>query len=244
MPNKNRQELYNLFTTGNKPTQDDFADLIDSMVNIVDDGIGVSEKGNPLELVQQGTKERYLDLSSAHGSPVWRISAQSGKGTHGLNFATADEKSRFFIRKDNGCIGINNGDPKAKLHITPDSGTTLLVEDLSGHPLLQIDADGNVGIGTEPEKSFGVSLGGKVNFTDNASLNGSLSVEKGVIIKDGAVIETGRLEAKSGLTVNGGAGINGKLTAQQGLTVNQGITVETGQLAAKGGLTVNGGAVG
>ena len=244
MPNKNRQELYNLFTTGNKPTQDDFADLIDSTINILDDGVGVAERGEPLELVQQGTKQRFLDFSSAKDSPVWRISAQSEKASNGLNLATPDEKSRLFIRKDNGYIGINNGDPKAKLHIRPDEGSTLQVDDLAGHPLLQIEADGTVGICTEPQESFTVSVGGNVNFKDNASLNGSLSVNSGVIMNNGAVVETGNLEAKNGLTVNGGAVIEtGKLEVEKGLTVSGGITVETGNLEAKNGLAVDGGVV-
>src|SRR5690554_701736 len=102
MASKKRKELYDLFQTGSKPTQDDFADLIDSMVNITDDGIGVSEKGRPIELVQQGTKERYLDFSSAKDQPVWRVNAQSTNQISGLNVSTADDKSRLFIKKENG----------------------------------------------------------------------------------------------------------------------------------------------
>ena len=58
MPVKRRQELYDLFTTGNRPTQDDFTDLIDSMINIAEDGIGGPEKGKPIVFDAEGTREK------------------------------------------------------------------------------------------------------------------------------------------------------------------------------------------
>ena len=44
MAKKNRQTLREKFRRGSMPSQDDFGDLIDSMMNIMDDGI---EKSAP-----------------------------------------------------------------------------------------------------------------------------------------------------------------------------------------------------
>lgn len=264
MATKNRKELYDLFRTGNKPTQDDFADIIDSMVNIVDDGIGVSERGRPLEIVHQGTKQRFLDLSSAKDQPVWRIGAQSNTGVNGLNVTTADDKSRLFVKREDGSIGINNENPQAKLHITPDHGLALQVDDNQQQTAFVIDSSGKIGIGTTIQDNFKVAIDGKVNLRGETVLsspvhaeNGitvsgaKIAAERGINVKNGATVETGLLEAKDGmavsgkaLTANAGATVRGlPLDAQNGLIVEKGARIENGSLEAKAGLVVNGGAV-
>jgi hypothetical protein len=63
------------------------------------------------------------------------------------------------------------------------------------------------------------------------------------VIKEGAVIESGRLEAKEGLSVDGGAVITGGvLEAREGLSV-QGPTAFSNQIASDGLLTAKGGVV-
>ncbi len=240
MPSKNRQELYDLFVTGSKPTQDDFADLIDSMVNSADDGIGAAEKGEPMEIVQQGAKDRLLDFSRVKGNPVWRVGAQAN-GNNGLNIATADEKSRIFIRKENGCIGINNSAPQAKLHVTPESDTALQVDNRTGNPVFVVE-NNNISIGATVQEGYQLTVGGKVDVKDNAVFEGSLTVSQGVNVSNGAVIQTGKLEAKEGIKANAGLTLeSGKLDAKDGLTVNGGAVVQSGTLEVKGGMTVAGG---
>ena len=240
MPSKNRQELYDLFVTGSKPTQDDFADLIDSMVNSADDGIGAAEKGEPMEIVQQGAKDRLLDFSKVKGNPVWRVGAQAD-GNNGLNIATADEKSRVFIRKENGCIGINNSAPQAKLHVTPESDTALQVDNRTGNPVLVVE-NNNISIGATVQEGYQLTVGGKVDVKDNAVFEGSLAVSQGMNVSNGAVIQTGKLEAKEGIKANAGLTLeSGKLDAKDGLTVNGGALVQSGTLEVKGGMTVAGG---
>ncbi len=240
MPSKNRQELYDLFVTGSKPTQDDFADLIDSMVNSADDGIGAAEKGEPMEIVEQGTQDRLLDFSSVKGNPVWRVGAQAN-GKNGLNIATADEKSRVFIRKENGCIGINNSAPQAKLHVTPESDTALQVDDRTGNPVFVVE-NNNISIGTTVQEGYQLTVGGKVDVKDNAVFEGSLTVSQGMNVSNGAVIQTGKLEAKEGIRANAGLTLeSGMLDAKNGLTVNGGAVVQSGTFEVKGGMTVDGG---
>lgn len=260
MPIKKREELYELFTTGNKPTQDDFVDLIDSMINIAEDGIGISEKGRPMEIVEQGNNRRLLDFSSSRDTPIWRINAQSADGNRsGLNISSAN-RSRLFIRQDNGFTGINNDAPGAKLHITPDHGPALRVDDTTSKTSFVIDADGRIGIGTEIENDYRLSVDGKVCLKGETTMKSPVYAEDGIIVRgaklhseqgisvyNGASVETGQLEAKEGLTVtgalnaNGGVVVNGlPLEAKKGLLVKEGATIESGVFRANAGLEVSG----
>lgn len=261
MPIKKREELYELFATGNKPTQDDFIDLIDSMINIAEDGIGISEKGRPMEIVEQGDQKRLLDFSSSRDTPIWRINAQSADGNRrGLNISSAN-RSRLFIRQDNGFIGINNEAPGAKLHISPDNGPALQVDDAAGRPSLVIEAEGRIGIGTEPEDDYRLSVDGKALLKGETTMQspvyaekgvtvrgGKLIAEQGISVRNGVTVESGQLAAKAGLTVtgvlnaDGGVIVNGlPLETKKGLLVKEGATIESGLFRANAGLEVNGG---
>jgi hypothetical protein len=264
MGSKSREDLYKLFKTGNKPTEDDFADLIDSMINIAEDGIGVSEKGEPMELVQQGTKQRWLDFSSSKDSPVWRINAQSESGVNGLNVATADSTSRLYLKRENGFIGVNNDAPDAQLHIAAASGAALQVDCGAGRTALVIDGDGNLGIGTTSAADCRVTVDGKVKLQGETTIDGAvlaqkgltvsgatLTAEQGLRIENGATIENGLLAAKAGLTVSGealnvnaGAIVSGlALQARNGLNVTDGAVIETGTLEAQAGGVFSGAAL-
>jgi hypothetical protein len=215
MPIKPRQELYDKFLTGNKPTQDDFVDLIDSAINIAEDGIGISGIGKPMELIEQGTARRYLDFSSSKENPVWRFGAQSNAGgRNGLNISY-NNNSKFFIRQETGSTGINTDDPAAMLHIVADGGTALRVDDMANNPLILVDTNGSIGIGAANRELQQVTING------NIQLNGASSID-------------GTLKIQNGLTVNG------HITTQQGLVVHEGITVQNGLVTAQAGLTVTG----
>jgi hypothetical protein len=48
MPQQNRVSLKSYFLTGSKPTQNNFGDLIDSMINLKEDAISLDPTGNPV----------------------------------------------------------------------------------------------------------------------------------------------------------------------------------------------------
>ncbi|MGD9153995.1 MAG: hypothetical protein PVG90_00630, partial [Bacillota bacterium] len=264
MGSKSREDLYKLFTTGNKPTEDDFADLIDSMINIAEDGIGVSEKGEPMELLQQGNKYRWLDFSSSKDNPVWRVNAQSETGGNGLNVATADSASRLYIKRENGFIGVNNDAPDAQLHIAAASGAALQVDYGDDRTALVVDGDGNLGIGTTSVDDYRVVVDGKVKLQGETTIDdavlaqkgltvsgAALTAEQGLSVQNGATIVSGLLEAKAGMTVTGkalnanaGAIISGlALHAQNGVNVTNGAVIETGMLEAQAGGVFSGAAL-
>ncbi len=259
MPIRKRQDLYDLFATGNKPTHDDFVDLIDSMINIAEDGLGISEKGRPMEIVEQGDNRRLLDLSSSRDTPIWRFKAQSEDGNRsGLDVSSAN-KSRVFIRQDNGFMGINNDAPSAKLHILPDNGPALRVDDRSKAVAFVIGDDGRVGVGTDVRENYQLSVDGDVYLDGETTINkafhakngvdvdgAKLITHQGLSVQNGATIESGLLQAKAGLTVNGplrantGIIVDGlPLEVKKGIIIEEGATIETGIFTVNTGLTVN-----
>ncbi len=230
MATKNRNALYEIFSTGNKPTQDDFVDLIDSAINIADDGIGAADPGKPVEFVAQGTGKRYLDLSSLKDTPTFRLTAVSSVGgTSGLNIYSK-KTSRFFLEEDSGDIGINTDNPNAKIDVVTklDDNAFQLNElkivdnETIKKPYLTIKHGGKTVLAQE--KAEGETYEG-ITLT----VNGNSAFEGTVSVADA-------LEAKKGMSVNGS-----KLKAFKGIDASEGITVNTGQLVAKGGAAVSGG---
>ncbi len=247
MPSRKRTELYDIFTGGSKPTQDDFTDLIDSALNVEDDGIGASENGEPMEIIAKGKNDRFLDLSIQKETPAWRISGLSGESKVGLNISSNNGKG-LFIEKDSGFTGIGNGTPKAKVHISSDTGDALRVDDTEGIASVSVNSNGNVGIGVKASETDRLSVSGSVKLADNVTVSGVLKankgmavsagvldVQSGISIKGSAVVKDGVLEAKKGASVTGGA-----LEAGSGLNVTGAATIETGLLTAKAGVIVTG----
>ena len=88
MGTKNRSQLQALFKTGAKPSEADFKDFIDSVLNINDDGLekppGVD---TPLKILAHGDTENLLDFyaSDLHS---WRVNQKPTGANPGLNVET------------------------------------------------------------------------------------------------------------------------------------------------------------
>lgn len=138
MTKRNRKTLSDYFADGQMPTQESFGDLIDSMVNIVDDGFDKS--------AQDGMKIAQLDNSSklvsfydeiTVGKPIWSVAfsmPRSGAGPEnnkslnffyggnkvaGLTLASAPENEAE--KEDAGerkiRVGINNSNPRYEIDV-------------------------------------------------------------------------------------------------------------------------------
>lgn len=124
MVQKTRSELQELFKTGAKPSQQDFADFIESTLNRKDDGIEKKSEADsslditaPLKITAQGADEKLLDFYAGETN-TWSIyqKSQDKEGKKGLNIYNSGG-SRLFIDSSSGNVGIGTTSPGAKLEV-------------------------------------------------------------------------------------------------------------------------------
>ncbi|WP_414570414.1 tail fiber domain-containing protein [Nostoc sp. CCY 9925] len=123
MAQKSRTELQGLFKTGTKPSQQDFADFIESTLNIKDDGIEKpSGADTPLKIKAQGTDEKLMDFYAGE-TKTWSINQKPDKDKIGLNISNSGG-SKLFITSSSGNVGIGTTTPGAKLEVNGDLKVT------------------------------------------------------------------------------------------------------------------------
>ena len=112
----NRITLKNFFRKGSVPTETNFADLIDSSINIVEDGIGRSVEDG-FRIAPMGYSKRLLSFyeNSQKSNPDWFISLNDGN-SKGLSFHQTDNDYRLVL-KNGGNIGIGISNPTSKLEV-------------------------------------------------------------------------------------------------------------------------------
>ncbi|MBD2681496.1 MULTISPECIES: hypothetical protein [Nostoc] len=171
MTQKSRSELQGLFKTGTKPSQQDFADFIESTLNIKDDGIEKpSGADTPLKITAQGTDEKLMDFYAGE-TKTWSFNQKSGD-KQGLNISNSGG-SRLFIANSNGNVGLSIDQPTAKLHIqqTANEDALRIDDELNDTTAFLINKDGNVGIGT-------ITPGAKLEINGNLKLQQGIAVNK------------------------------------------------------------------
>lgn len=111
-----RETLKSFFKKGSFPSEVNFADLLDSTVNKVDDGFE-KNRDDGLKLSPQGSSKTLISFFEKinHKNPSWsvKINPNSAKG---LSFSGFDGKSNLFIEKG-GNVGIGTTNPKQKLDV-------------------------------------------------------------------------------------------------------------------------------
>ncbi len=123
-----RAKLQQYFATNCKPTQSNFTDLINGMLNQTDDGIFKSA-GDPLGIVaavDATTSQKVLNLYSnlSDPTPAWTLqlkprSDQNDSTTahSGFSISDATGTSRLFIDAGTYNVGIGTNTPQAVLDI-------------------------------------------------------------------------------------------------------------------------------
>jgi hypothetical protein len=122
---KNRSTLKGYFTKGAIPTESNFADLVDSMLNQEDDNIG-KLPNDPLRITATGVDEALINffrLDQNQETLAWQVKQKPG-GKSGLSFGD-DTATRLFIEGGTGNLSIGTTTPVARLDISqePRSGT-------------------------------------------------------------------------------------------------------------------------
>lgn len=117
-----REQLKKFFEKGSIPTEQDFEDLIDSMLHKEDDGLLSQDHG--LSLSPRGGSEKLLTFFSSLSDfkPTWNIEPYpKNEPDFGLNITDKQGKSRLFIQS-NGCVGIGTTHPVDKLTVEGNVG--------------------------------------------------------------------------------------------------------------------------
>lgn len=115
MAQKNRDTLKNIFQNGNLPDEGQFADLIDSMVNKIEDGISSTSQWG-LRITPRGDQGKLISFfAKGDGNkPEWSIQLDNAnkilsiKNREGVSVFSATGKSN---------IGIGTEDPESRLDV-------------------------------------------------------------------------------------------------------------------------------
>ncbi|MFK7787146.1 MAG: hypothetical protein AB8B56_18640 [Crocinitomicaceae bacterium] len=184
--NKTRTELKQFFKSNDKPTEEEFAELINSSINQAEDGIAKTV-GNPLAIQAEGEPvgdQGMLDFYSrfADDNPQWSINLnprvdpqEPSSNQPGFNIKDITGLSRFFIKAGNGNIGMGTIDPTSKVTIEGKNTASLLSV---------VDSTDQRSTILEVHKNNGVAIKGALNVDgDFMSKNVSTNVE----LDDGGV---------------------------------------------------------
>ena len=125
---KNRSELKAYFVKNSIPTQNNFADLIDGMLNQKEDGL-VKQANTALSLEavgdidgQKNVLKLYYNFSDS--APDWQVSlnprrdlSDASTAKRGLSLSDGKAISRLFIDHTTGHIGLGTINPSSRLTV-------------------------------------------------------------------------------------------------------------------------------
>jgi hypothetical protein len=121
MATLNRKTLEEYFKTGNLPTEESFKDLIESMVNIRDDGINRTHE-NGFCIVSTGVNDRLMSFFKEDDvqNPVWTVELNNSENylcIKNENNNDSDNKDSFIVIAPSGNIGIKKKLPSCELDV-------------------------------------------------------------------------------------------------------------------------------
>jgi hypothetical protein len=179
IPTRDRADLKSYFVKNAIPTESNFAELIDGMLNQYDDRL-VKLPGDPLSIEAAGTEESekkaihfYQDFGDDHPAWVLSLSPNRDLARSGLNIGDGGGQSRLFIDRNTGNVGIGTTNPGDKLVVydpstSGDGGITIR----RGHyARLSIISD-NYWSGIELRRdSAGIAGRPHIDFTNDLTTN-------------------------------------------------------------------------
>jgi len=121
MPKRNRDTLKNFFRKGALPSEDHFHDLVDSMLNMVDEGFSKSP-ANGLEISALGEHDTLMSFyrGSEPERPTWLLGHDRGKDRSSLLFtspADSENKAPAMTLSPEGRVGVNTETPEFTLDV-------------------------------------------------------------------------------------------------------------------------------
>jgi len=124
MPIRNRDTLKRVFSEGQKPTEEDFKNLIDSTVNILDDGFSKNSRMGiklaPLS-EKEGTVMTFLQTNSKE-SQRWEVAVVNHEDLR-ISRINDDKTQQLIVLKNNGDIEIGSQKNEVRIAGTVKSDT-------------------------------------------------------------------------------------------------------------------------
>ena len=219
---RNRTELKSYFVKNSIPKENEFADLIEGMLNQKDDGL-VKLPGNPLSIEAAGADtglKKVINFYRSFGDakPDWTLNlnprskpADPGTAKLGFNISDGESNSRLFIDRSTGNIGIGTIQPSTPLTIRGNGGTYdvgITQKQVGGGATMELTtADGS------GQQATRLLLRGANDVTDIEFYRGKRGEEEiSLFIRgsDGNVgIGTIKPERKLDVKTSGGTGVEG-----------------------------------
>lgn len=150
MAKRNRETLKNYFRQGARPTEQEFADLVDSSLNILDDGFSKDPQMG-IELSPLLGKETLVSLfrETIASSPQWEISIDKNNGDLHISRIDENEKTLLLGLRTDGSLSLGEKGREilfsGALRMPAREGTLLRGEvpaDGRWHDLTEISAEG------------------------------------------------------------------------------------------------------
>lgn len=147
---RNRKELKSYFVKNAIPTQSNFSEFIDAMLNQKEDGI-VKLPGDPLSIEAAGddtSQKKAINFyrNFTDEKPSWTLSlnprtdpAKPETGRLGFSINDGEGNSRLFIDRSTGNVGIGTTSPEEKLHLYSGSGNVQQLIEAGGANEAQLD---------------------------------------------------------------------------------------------------------
>ena len=116
MPPKNRTTLKDYFRSGSLPSEDKFEDLIDSMLNMRDEGFEkTAQEGFKVAQVPEGRLISFFENISVK-DPVWSLKIDLKSGDRQLSFRNEKDEEILTLTPD-GKMGVKQNKPNFELDV-------------------------------------------------------------------------------------------------------------------------------
>lgn len=139
MGSRRRSELKNYFIKGRIPKEEDFQDLIDSTVNLVDDGIEINDSEGLVVFTKENHSAISIKSHDEESEAFWRIKVDDERDHQVLKFKHSMNESPVLSLSSSGSVGIGIDDP---LHTLDVNGTVGSHGRINYYRFGEVPADG------------------------------------------------------------------------------------------------------
>ncbi len=151
MAKRNRETLKNYFKKGNRPSEQEFMDLVDSSLNILDDGFS-KEPETGIEISPLFEKETLISFfrEAVDSAPQWEIAIEKTSGSLLIKKIENEKKTPLLTLRTDGSVALGEKEKEILLQGTlqmPVRQGSLLQGEVPAdgrwHDLEELDLEGN-----------------------------------------------------------------------------------------------------